>query len=217
MCVFTEIKQRVSMLDVLVMYGVTVNGNSNFKCPLLWHDDSTASFHIYLATNSFFCFGCGIGGSVIDFVSAMESIEPLEACKWLDSAFGLGLFDGKCKPDTRLLEERKQAAKNINGFLAEANSVFDYLCSEYKTGEWVLKPDNRIYESKGRWLYEHYADSLNVIKYHKNGLCEALNDFDFNWAKNDMEAVVASVEAISTITSGYTGGAAYGKWFERFN
>ena len=201
--------------DVYSLYTGAAIGGKPVKCPL--HDDKTASFKHYPATNSFSCFGCGAGGTVIDFVAALHKEAPLEAAKKLDSDFGLGFFDDNYRPDTSLLDERRKAAENVSGFLAMANSVFDYLCSEFRVGEWVLKPDNRIYESKGRGLYVHYAHTLDVIEYHKNGLCEALNDFDYYWQKNNMEAVATSIETISTITSGYVGGAGYEKWLQRFN
>jgi DNA primase len=42
------------------------------RCPV--HGDKKASLNIYEETNSFCCFGCGIGGSVIDFYR--HYIEP---------------------------------------------------------------------------------------------------------------------------------------------
>ena len=209
MCVFTELKARLPFPDVYAYHTGSAIGNKPVKCPL--HDDKTASFKHYPATNSFSCFGCGAGGTVIDFVAALHKETPLDAAKRLDVDFGLGLFGGNYRPDARLNDERKKAAENINGFLAMANSVFDYLCSEYRVGEWVLKPDNRIYESGGRGLYVHYAHTLGVVEYHKNGLCEALNDFDHYWAKSDADAVRAAVETISTILGGYVEGGAYEK------
>ena len=209
MCAFPELKKRLSFPDVYALYTGAAIGSKLEKCPL--HDDKTGSLKPYLSTNSFYCYGCGAGGTVIDFVAALHKETPLEAAKRLDADFGLGLFGGNCKPDTSLLDKRKKAAENISGFLAMANSVFDFLCNEYRVGEWVLKPDNRIYESKGRGLYVHYAHALDTIEYHKNGLLEALNDFDHYWAKSDADEVRAAIETISTILSGYVEGGAYEK------
>ena len=50
-------------------------------CPL--HSEKTASFYIRTKTNSFHCYGCGKGGSLIDFVMAMFGFTFIEACQHL--------------------------------------------------------------------------------------------------------------------------------------
>ena len=50
-------------------------------CP--FHQEHTPSFTIYPEQNSFWCFGCGAGGSVIDFVMKMRNCEFLEAVRFL--------------------------------------------------------------------------------------------------------------------------------------
>lgn len=51
------------------------------KCP--FHSERTASFTIYLEQNSWWCYGCSEGGSVVDYVMAMRKCEFLEAVKFL--------------------------------------------------------------------------------------------------------------------------------------
>lgn len=48
-------------------------------CPL--HNEKNASFVVYLNTNSWYCFGCNKGGSVIDFVMQMEKCDFTNAIK----------------------------------------------------------------------------------------------------------------------------------------
>lgn len=59
------------------------NNRTKYKCPL--HNEKTASFVIYKDTNSFHCFGCGKGGSIIDLVMYLEKIPLAEAIKKLKS------------------------------------------------------------------------------------------------------------------------------------
>ena len=42
-------------------------------CP--FHNEKTPSFTVYRDTKSFYCFGCGTGGNVIDFVKLIENID----------------------------------------------------------------------------------------------------------------------------------------------
>lgn len=51
------------------------------KCPL--HDDNNASFAIYPATNSFYCFTEGIGGDVIKFYQLLYKVDFKKAIKKL--------------------------------------------------------------------------------------------------------------------------------------
>lgn len=51
------------------------------KCP--FHNDTNASLTIYLDQNSFYCYGCQSGGSVIDFIMLQQNIDFLSAVKFL--------------------------------------------------------------------------------------------------------------------------------------
>lgn len=50
-------------------------------CP--FHEEKTPSFYIY-PDNSFFCFGCRLGGNAIDFVMKKFNCSFKEACKRLE-------------------------------------------------------------------------------------------------------------------------------------
>lgn len=64
------IKQQNSMRDVLSRYGMVPNRAGFINCP--FHKEKSASCKIY--DDSFYCFGCGIGGDVFDFVMQYESV-----------------------------------------------------------------------------------------------------------------------------------------------
>lgn len=64
------IKQQNSMRDVLARYGMIPNRAGFICCP--FHNENSASCKIY--DDSFYCFGCGIGGDVFDFVMQYESV-----------------------------------------------------------------------------------------------------------------------------------------------
>lgn len=56
---------------------------STFKCPL--HNERTASFVWYKDQNSWHCYGCGKGGSVIDLIMEMENLNFIDACRRLST------------------------------------------------------------------------------------------------------------------------------------
>ena len=96
-----EIKDAYSMREVLLKYGFTV-GHDNFCKCMLHEGDRTASFKVY--PKSFYCFGCGKGGDVINWVQ-----EYLH-CDFKSAFYELG--GGYQRPRT-LREQRELAAKKL--------------------------------------------------------------------------------------------------------
>lgn len=79
-----QIKQLVSMGDVLARYGLEVNSKGFMKCPFhAGGNEKTPSFQLR-KNNTFKCFGCDANGSVIDFVMRMEGCSFKQAIEKLD-------------------------------------------------------------------------------------------------------------------------------------
>lgn len=55
-------------------------GREKFICPLPEHDEKTASFVWYKNNNTYYCFGCGVGGDVIDLIMRLENVSFQDAC-----------------------------------------------------------------------------------------------------------------------------------------
>ena len=99
-----RIKELVRLTDVLARYNLTPNRAGFLHCP--FHSgDRDASLKVYPATDSWYCFGCGAGGDVIDFVAKMERRNFVEALKKLNADFCLGLEE---KQSLRNVRERRQ-------------------------------------------------------------------------------------------------------------
>lgn len=83
-------------------------------CP--FHSEKTPSFNIYPGNNSYYCFGCGKGGGVINFVMDIERLDFLEAVKWLAQWAGIqvpenGRDDGMSRLRMRILEINREAGR----------------------------------------------------------------------------------------------------------
>lgn len=85
---FAQIKQRVSILDVLTTRGLldTLRRRGHRltgPCPVHGGDNPTA-FTVDLTKNVWFCFsGCGSGGDVIELVRRLDRVSHREAAMWL--------------------------------------------------------------------------------------------------------------------------------------
>jgi DNA primase len=62
------------------------------NCP--FHRDGRPSLAVYPANQSYFCFGCGAGGDVIDFVARLHGLGFKEAAAML-----AGSAEARCGPD----------------------------------------------------------------------------------------------------------------------
>jgi len=51
------------------------------RCP--FHDDREPSFNVWPETQSFYCFGCGVGGDVFTFLEKMKGVAFPQACELL--------------------------------------------------------------------------------------------------------------------------------------
>lgn len=105
-----EIKSRVPIDELCKRYGLDFNRLGFAVCP--FHSEKTPSFKTNKAKNTFHCFGCGEGGSVIDFVMKIESCSFADACKKLDAMYGLGLYEHISFVERRRLEREERARKN---------------------------------------------------------------------------------------------------------
>ena len=110
--IFTEVKNAVSLPDAARAYGFTPNRASFICCP--FHTEKTPSLKLY--DTSFYCFGCGCHGSVVDFVGNLFSLKPLDAVKKLNEDFNLGLSLDR-PPDREQSEKRRKTQ--------EAQKLFD--------------------------------------------------------------------------------------------
>ncbi len=83
-------------------------------CP--FHNEKSPSFNIYPGNNSYYCFGCGKGGGVVNFIMEIERLDFIEAVKWLAQRAGLqlpenGRDDGLSRLRMRLLEVNREAGR----------------------------------------------------------------------------------------------------------
>ncbi len=63
--------------DKLQVHGKLATG----RCP--FHNEKTGSFTIYLDQNTWWCYGCQAGGSVVDFIMRQQNVDFLTAVKTL--------------------------------------------------------------------------------------------------------------------------------------
>lgn len=101
---------KIDIKEVFNRYiGGEIQRNGFCKCP--FHSEKTASFMLFQKNKSFYCFGCGVGGNVINLVARALNIGYLEAMKRLDEDYALGLFNKTIKTDLKRSKEAVEIAR----------------------------------------------------------------------------------------------------------
>lgn len=126
----SELRERNDITDVVSEYVNLSKRQGRIRkglCP--FHGEKTPSFAVYEDTQSFYCFGCGVGGDVIMFIRNIENLDYLDAVKKLAQRAGLTLpeeqYDNSLhNKKKRILEINKLAAKFFYTKLLEPENKF---------------------------------------------------------------------------------------------
>ena len=84
------LKARHPLGDTVEAAGVRLRGRGRVRqgvCP--FHEEAEGSFTVYGDSERFYCFGCGEGGDVLDFIQRAENLSLPEAIARLDGSPGL--------------------------------------------------------------------------------------------------------------------------------
>ena len=84
------LKARHPLGDAVEASGVRLRGRGRVRqgvCP--FHDEAEGSFTVYGDSERFYCFGCGLGGDVLDFIQRSENLSLSEVIARLDGSPGL--------------------------------------------------------------------------------------------------------------------------------
>ncbi len=114
-------------------------------CP--FHGEKTASFTVYPETASFYCFGCHVGGDVVTFIKQMESLEYMDAIRFLADRAGMKMPENNRENDQttrlrmRVLEANREAARLYHKALysPEGKVALDYFHSRGYTDSTIRR------------------------------------------------------------------------------
>ena len=120
-----EVLLRNDIESLIGSYVSLKRAGSNLKglCP--FHSEKSPSFTVYPADNSFYCFGCGVGGNAITFIRQIEHLDYPDAIEFLAKRAGITVirenereqYVKKGIDKQRLLNMNVDAAKYFNKML----------------------------------------------------------------------------------------------------
>ncbi len=116
-----QIKDRLSVVDVLGSYIKLEKAGKNFKARCPFHNEKTPSFFVSPERDSYYCFGCGAKGDIFTFTEHFEGVDFVGALKLLADRAGIELT-----PNTY---QDTNPHKRLYAALEDASAFFE---AEYK-------------------------------------------------------------------------------------
>ncbi len=116
--ILNEVRQSNDIVDVISQYVHLKRSGRNFfgLCP--FHNEKSPSFSVSPDKQIFHCFGCGVGGNVITFVSQIEGLNFVETVQMLAERANIQLPTLQNNGDTQR-EILKDKVYKVNEFTAE--------------------------------------------------------------------------------------------------
>ena len=163
--IIEEVRSKNDIVDVVSQYvRLTKKGKSYFGlCP--FHNEKTPSFSVTPGKQMYYCFGCGAGGNVFNFIMEYENYTFGEALKHLADRAGVELpkieysreVRQKAQEKAELLEINKQAAQYFYYQLRteKGQTGLDYLKNRGLSEETMRKFGLGYSDRAGGGLYRY--------------------------------------------------------------
>ena len=159
------IKDAVTMPMVLSMYGYPTPHGRRIPCPL--HNGVKPNFAY--KDHFFKCYVCGETGDVISFVEKLYGLDFMDACRKLDTDFGLGLNVGGEIDREKQLEAEQIAAQRKRAERERRKRQQDALRAYHSAlDEWVMLDtvrDLHAPETPYDDITDEYATAVKRIDY----------------------------------------------------
>ena len=117
--IIEEVRMKNDIVDVISQYvKLTRKGSSYFGlCP--FHNEKTPSFSVTPSKQMYYCFGCGAGGNVYNFIMEYENYSFGEALSHLAGRAGVELPKIEYSREAREKAEQRAALLEINKLAAQ--------------------------------------------------------------------------------------------------
>ncbi len=117
--IIEEVRMKNDIVDVISQYvKLTRRGSTYFGlCP--FHNEKTPSFSVTPSKQMYYCFGCGAGGNVYNFIMEYENYSFGEALSHLADRAGVELPKIEYSREAREKAEQKATLLEINKLAAQ--------------------------------------------------------------------------------------------------
>ncbi len=117
--VIEEVRQRNDIVSVVSGYVKLQRRGSNYfgLCP--FHNEKSPSFSVSPSKQMYYCFGCGAGGGVFNFIMEYENYTFPEAVRALAERVGMTLPEEEYTDEARKARDLRSSVLEINKIAAK--------------------------------------------------------------------------------------------------
>jgi len=137
-----QIKEKLSILDVVGAYVKLTKSGKNYKGLSPFNKEKTPSFYVNVERGTYYCFSSGQGGDHFEFIQKMEGVDFKGALKILAEKAGVEIqYTGNSKQQTEKTDRLYQAMASAERFFAnnldEKGKAYEYALSRGLTPETI--------------------------------------------------------------------------------
>jgi len=114
-----EVLRRCDLPEIASSYMQLRRNGTDFVglCP--FHREKTPSFHISADKQLFYCFGCGSGGNLIDFIKKIENLDFVDTIRFLAERSGVTLEEEVYSPEVQKKHDERERIYKMNKLAAK--------------------------------------------------------------------------------------------------
>ena len=161
----SEVISANNLVDVVSSYVKLKKSGNRYMglCP--FHGEKTPSFHVSGDKQLYHCFGCGEGGSVVQFIMKIENLDFVETIKFLAARAGITLPEGNEKTSDGEYFIKKQ--KMLEMYVAAARFFHTSLMEEGgQTARSYLSARSLDSQTVTRFGLGYSPDSFDALYNH---------------------------------------------------
>ena len=160
--IIDEIQTKTDIVELISSYIPLKRAGKNFRALCPFHSEKTPSFFVNPQRQIFHCFGCGVGGGVIQFIMEYEKVSFPEAVEMLAKRLGISLPQKRLRDSGNrdyLYKVNQLAADYFfeNIFSSSGSRALSYL-RQRGMGEDIIK------EFKIGYALRDYRDLFNYLR-----------------------------------------------------
>ncbi|MBI3019719.1 MAG: DNA primase [Parcubacteria group bacterium] len=145
-----QIKDRLSIVDVVGAYVTLEKSGSNLRARCPFHNERTPSFFVSPERGTYHCFGCDAGGDIFEFVKSFEGVDFYGALKILAAKAGVTIE----RSDPKARDEKER----LYHVLEEATLFFEKALAAAPQAEEYLEKRGVTDESRAAWRLGYAPD-----------------------------------------------------------
>lgn len=155
-----KINSEVDIKTVISdLTGERPSQSDKVRCP--FHDDTEPSLHIYDETNTWYCFGCNRGHTVIDFVMEYNDLDFQEGLRWLSDEYVISI-DGMDEEDLDAYRRKKREREEVYEVLDRFTKLCEERLDEAKIDDKTIK----------QYIKDKRSFTDETVDNHRIGYCD---------------------------------------------